>query len=230
MLTAPRARHSAATEPVHGADRRSRYGLWVAATGSLALALVVGLPGPAALAATPSTRPLLVRSGEMPGFVVHGPLEFATGATQWVTHVDDESGARERKDAQTLRTAGFVAGAYENLHPKNGILNRAGGSSVLLFKTAIDAARDVAKQYSEGVAIQPKGAVINPFKVTINKARAFTAPGTGPSPASASNVYFSSGRCLFVIGDFIDGRHPNTASPVVAASKSVDKRVRNACR
>jgi hypothetical protein len=166
----------------------------------------------------------------MPGFVVHGAPRSATGAARWVTHVDEETGAKARRDTRTLRSAGFVSGAYENLAPKSGATNRAGGSSVLLFQTSAEARRYVAGQYSEGVALQPTGVVIRALKVGITGARAFTAPGSGSNPAGASNAYFSSGRCLFVIGDFIDGTHPSTAAPVVTASQRVDRRVGAACR
>jgi hypothetical protein len=208
---------------------RSRYRR-VAGTSVLALALSAALPGAAAHAAFPGIKAYLVRSGEMPGFVVKGAPEFATGATPWVTRVEDETGSRARRDTQTLRSAGFVAGAYENLRPKNGSSDGAGGSTVLQFKTPSEARKFVAKQYAEGLALQPEGAIIHPLKLAIKGGRGFTAPGSGAEPAGASNAYFSSGRCLFVVGDFIDGRKPNTGSPVAVAAKRVDKRVGGACR
>jgi hypothetical protein len=166
----------------------------------------------------------------MPGFVVKGAPEVATGATSWVTRVEDEPGSRVSRDAKALRSAGFLAGAYENLRPKNGLSDGAGGSSVWQFATPSAARRFVAKEYAEGVAVQRKGAIIHPLKLSISGARAFTAPGSGTEVAWASNAYFSHGRCLFVIGDFLAGRHPDTATPVVMAAKRVDKRVGGACR
>ncbi len=192
--------------------------------------LAVALPGGAAQAASLHLPSLLVRSGEMPGFVVRGAPEVATGAGQWVTLVEKESGSMARRDAQALRSAGFVAGAYENLGPKNGSTAGAGGSTVLLFKTAAEARRDVATQYSQGLAIQPTGAASHPLKLGIAGARGFTTPGSGPHPAAASNAYFATGRCLFVVGDFIDGTHPGTGPPVVTASKRVATRAAAPCR
>ena len=190
----------------------------------------MAIPADAAHAASPGIRTYLVRSGEMPGFVVKGVPEVATGATPWVARVEDETGSRARRDTRALRTAGFLAGAYENLRPKKGSPDGAGGSSVWQFTTPAEARRFVAKQYAEGVALQPKGATVIPLKLRINGARAFSVPGSGAEPAAASNAYFSWGRCLFVVGDFIDGRHPNTGSPVVIAAMRIDKRVGGACR
>jgi hypothetical protein len=225
------ARTGKKTVGVHRRTRpvtHSRYRR-VAGTPVLAIALSAALPA-AAQAASPGIKTYLVRSGEMPGFVVKGAPQSATGATAWVTRVEDESGSRARRDTRTLRSAGFVSGTYENLRRKNGSSDGAGGSSVLQFKTPSEARRFVAKQYAQGLALQPKGAVIHPLELGISGARAFTAPGSGAAPAGASNAYFSWGRCLFVIGDFIDGRHPNTGSPVVVASRRVDKRVGGGCR
>jgi hypothetical protein len=218
-----------------GLRRRHRVGpvsyrLGLAASGTLVVALALGLPANAAHASSSGIRTLLVRSGEMPGFVVHGPAESAIGATPWVTHVEDEAGNKARKDAGALRAAGFVAGAYVNLRPKSGVTGRAGESSVLEFRTTTDATKYVAKFYAQGVAIQAKGAKLSTLKVGIAGARGFSAAGFGPSPVSSSNAYFSSGHCLFSVGDYIAGRHPNTTGPVVSASRTIDKRVKSACR
>jgi hypothetical protein len=211
-----------------GGPRMHRLGL--ATAGTSVLVLAAGLSGGAADASTSGIRTLLAKSGEMPGFVVHGTAESATGATPWVTNVEDETGSKARRDAGALRAAGFLAGAYVNLHPKSGVSGRAGESSVLEFKTTADATRYVAKFYAQGVAIQAKGAKLSTLKVGIPGARGFTAAGSGSSPVWSSNAYFSSGHCLFSVGDYIAGRHPNTGAPVVAASRSIDKRVSNACR
>jgi hypothetical protein len=193
--------------------------------------LVIGtsVAGMAGASSVPGIKSYLLRSGEMPGFVVHGAAETGTGAKQWVKDVDDETGATANGEIRTLRSAGFVAGAYENLRPKHGS-DGAGGSTALLFKTSVDAGRDVAAQYAEGLAIQPQGATIHPFKVSIRGARGFTVPGSGSNAAGAGNVIFSAGRCVFVVGDFLKGTHPDTAGPVIAAAKSLDRRVGGICR
>jgi hypothetical protein len=213
----------------HHTATRSDHRRTAAAIAGAVVALAVGFCGGVA-GATPTVTSLLIRSGEMPGFGVRGAPETATGASAWVTRVDAEKGAKARKDILALRAAGFVAGAYENLGPKNGATNKAGGSTVLLFKTAADAAKNVAKQYAQGVALQPKAATLHPLAVGLRGGRGFTAPGSGPHAAAASNAYFSSGRCLFVVGDFINGTHPNTAGPVLAAAKNVARRTATACR
>jgi hypothetical protein len=209
--------------------RRRVLGATAVSAVALALALVVGLPVGSAAGASSGIKTFLVRSGEMPGFVVEGPPQFVTGASRWVTAVERETGSRARRDVRTLRAAGFRAGVYENLRPKSGGSDKAAGASVLQFNTPTEARRFVTPEYSEGLTLQPRGATIHPLKVAIAGARGFTVPGSGATPAAASNAYFSAGRCVFVVGDFIDGRHPNTGGPVVAAARSIDRRVGDAC-
>jgi len=209
--------------------RRRVFGATAVSAVALALALVVGIPFGSAAGASQGIKTLLVRSGEMPGFVVKGPPQVVTVASRWVTAVERETGSRAHRDVRTLRAAGFRAGAYENLRPKSGGSDKAAGASVLQFTTPSEARRFVTQEYSEGLALQPRGATIHRLKVGIAGARGFTVPGSGATPAAASNVYFSAGRCIFVVGDFIDGRHPNTGGPVVAAARSIDRRVGGAC-
>jgi hypothetical protein len=164
----------------------------------------------------------------MPGFVVQGSPVIATSASRWVTVVEDEKGAQAGKDIQVLRSLGFVDGAYVNL--KNANPGRIGGSSVLQFKTAAEAARYKRTLYAQGIALQPKGTTLHPLSVGVADALGFTAPGVGSRPAGTSDSYFSSGRCLFEIADLMNGRHPNTAAPVVVAAKAIDRRTKRACR
>jgi hypothetical protein len=190
----------------------------------------VAVFAPSAQAGATGLRTLLVRSGEMPGFAVTGMPQAATGATGWVTRVEAARGTEARHDVHALRSAGFVAGVYEHLGPTNGGTGRGAESTVLQFDSAADARKQVGTQYALGVALQPQGAPIHPLRVGITGARGFTTPGSGAQPAAASNAYFSSGRCVFVVGDYIVGTHPNTAAPVVTAAKKVDARVGRPCR
>jgi hypothetical protein len=184
---------------------------------------------PAGAATVPLTTYLL-RSGEMLGFVVTGAPHTATGASAWVRHVEDETGTTAAKDVRGLQAAGFMAGAYVNLRSRLRPSSGAGGSTVLLFATAADARRDVATQYAQGVAIQGSGAVIHRLVLSLPGARGFTTVGSGPHPAGAANAYFSSGRCLFVVGDFLDGTNPATALPVVVGVRRLAARATGVCR
>jgi hypothetical protein len=208
--------------------RRHRLAVAASAPLMLAAGLCVTLPGGAAQAAIAGIRSLVLRSGEMPGFAVQGSPDVATSATRWVTVVEGEKGTQARKDIQVLRSLGFLDGAYVSL--KNANPGRIGGSSALLFKTAADATRYKRTLYSQGIALQPKGTTLHPLSVGLAGAMGFTAPGVGSRPAGTSDTYFSSGRCLFEIGDLMNGRHPNTAAPVVVAARAIDKRTKSACR
>ncbi|MGH9016976.1 MAG: hypothetical protein ACRDY1_04425 [Acidimicrobiales bacterium] len=165
----------------------------------------------------------------MPGFVVRGTAHTAVGAGAWVRRVEDESGKEAARDIGTLKAAGFEAGAYVDLRPEAHAASGAGGSTVLLFATAAGARRQVKVQYDQGVAVQGSGVVIRPLKVGLTGARAFSTLGSGPRRAGASNAYVASGRCLFVVGDFLAGTRPATAHPVVVGARSLARRATGVC-
>jgi hypothetical protein len=198
--------------------------LLVMSTVLLSLALAA-VPFAVAQAASPSLTSLLVRPGEMPGFTTEN-AESATGPTQFVRKIYQETGKKASTDTAALKSAGFVAGAYEPLTCAD---NAQAVSSVLVFKSSADAKKYVSTEYAQSLKGQVKGATVTTLALGIPGAKAFTAASGGSQAGAASNAYFSKAHCLFVVGDFVAGTTTPSGPPVAAASKSVYKRAPSSC-
>jgi hypothetical protein len=171
----------------------------------------------------------LVHSREMPGFVPSGNPHVETGASKYVKQIYGSTSGSERKLIHALNSAGFVAGASEILRSQKVGKQESAISSVLLFKTDKDAVQDEGAEYKRDVQGLPKGAVIQPFKVGLRTARAFSATGKN-DVGGTSSVIFTSGQCVFIVGAFINGSKGDTASSVKAAAVAIYNGVTGACK
>jgi hypothetical protein len=172
----------------------------------------------------------LVHSGQMPGFEVTSQPHGETGAAQYVKRVDGLTGKTAQKKAHGLTSAGFISGVSEVLSPQKTGSNAGGLALVLLFNTAAGARRYQSVQYSEFVNDLPKHTKVTTFQVGIHGATAYTALGQAADPGSSSSAFFTSGRCLAIVGDFLNGTFANTAASVKTAAINVAANIGKGCQ
>ncbi|MGP0030934.1 MAG: hypothetical protein ACLPVF_10575 [Acidimicrobiales bacterium] len=194
------------------------------ASAVISLGLADLLSGAPAQAASPNVSTLLVRAGEMPGLSIAGSPASASNVTRFVHSVYGETGNQAKLEIMTLESEGFQAGAVESL---KGSGSREGVSTVIVFGTPSDANQQLANENRQSQAHQAKGSIIHSLTTGIPGAEAFMAIIS--DAGAASNVFFTNGRCTCLVGDSFPGPHAETISAVVAAAKSIDRRVSGAC-
>lgn len=174
-----------------------------------------------ALAATGGLTRFLVRSGEMPGFVV---AQRRTGMNL-STYLKGDPNAKA--DAKRLKSAGFVTAAEEAL---SGPKNAQGGSAVIQVRSGsaarVLAATDVAKARQQGAGTYTALTVPG-----VPGARGYAFTGSAKNGGARNrdtNVYWVQGRCELFVADLRPGTGA-LASPVIAAVKAVHRRTGNAC-
>jgi hypothetical protein len=157
---------------------------------------------------------LLVRPGEMPGFVLDGPRTVSARPLDF---------APTPKDAARLHAEGFADGATQKLRGTSGAIGISAG---FVLANPSSAQRELARSLAESIASQGSSARIARFAVPgVPTGRGFTATS---GAEHATNVAFRSGRCLLLIGDI--GRQGSLPAAVKAAVRAVYRRIAGSCR
>lgn len=161
---------------------------------------------------------LLVRPGEMPGFVLDGPRKVSAVVVDF---------APTAKDATRLRSEGFSDGATQQLRGTGADSGAIGISVGFVLATPSAAQHELVRSLAESIASQGSKARIARFIIPgVPTARGFTATTPGGSDR-ATNVVFRSGRCMLLIGDI--GRQSGLPAAVKAAVRAVYRRIAGSC-
>jgi hypothetical protein len=178
---------------------------------ALACLLVLTFAAPT-VASTPPLSQFLLRSGEQPGYDVSSSVQTVTSAASFMK--GSAYTAQQAANAvKTLKRAGFVEAAEENITGSGGLV---GFAMVMEFKSAAGA-RTGASVFAH-LATLGAGPTPRAFKVpAVTSARGETQIG---GSGGTANAYWYGGRCLFGSGLF----DPNaaTASAATVALPVVD--------
>jgi hypothetical protein len=197
--------------------------LAVAATSLVvALLMSVGLGE----AAPPSPSALVAHAAELPGFgAAKAKIRSASTAYRYLHVVLEEPSVQARRKASKLERRGFREGVRELLSASQG--------EALSIAIVFDRRRGAREEFNKSVAESRKaqgGATITPLATpAIPGASAFTAAEPG-HPGGAANVLFTSGRCFFLVGDFLRTAPPDQlgAAPLAGAT-ALYERTRALC-
>jgi hypothetical protein len=175
---------------------------------------------------------LLVRSGDMPGFVgsrgekiTNLPAAFAASGPNVVAR------RRRRQDVAALRDEGFVVGGTKRVIGTHGKREAIGISIGIVFESARGALGYRARYLRRlrkplpGISIELRSVPgIPDGRVDLERLKAAEKGGRG----GAVNLVFASGRCAVVIADAAE--HKLLLGPVLAAARAVYRRTLAACR
>lgn len=175
------------------------------AVSTLTLLCCVLACAPALAAGPLPTARLVTRGSEMPGFAgARTSLNAYFSAFTW-GHRGSGTWTESEEEASSLRALGFEQGVEElflgrrreshGRHPE-------AASEALVFATAASAQSELRAFVADGLA-----------KYARNGLREFPGPAIpgsleldavqGGRRGSVGNVFFSTGRCLFVVGNFV---------------------------
>jgi hypothetical protein len=185
----------------------------------------------AASVAPPSNLPV-ARLGDLRGFGPAKMTHFSTSsAVEWAEG-ENSTPAEAAKESEELSEHGFqlAAEAFFRGRQEGHGRRREAVSDSYLFATVKDAREELSIQVSAALASYEKRGLEKgtvraiPGSVTLG---AFVAGRRG----ATGNVFFSVGRCVFVIGDAVhDARARGVAAtPPVAAADAVRRRAGPVC-
>lgn len=190
-----------------------------------AAALASGLgASPAGAASTRTLVSVLVHGGEMRGFSIQGTPSAGTTPAAFVQRVYKLTGSSATADVAALASEGFVAGASEYLRAPHGIA----ASQIWEFKDERAADAYLRNALLTATAALRAGSEIRALRVGVPDARAFVA-SSDSGRLVVSDAYMLSGRCMLFVGDELSGAPAAASAPVLAASRSVERRARALC-
>jgi hypothetical protein len=173
--------------------------------------------GAAVGVAAPTTKPVpltarVLKTGELPGFKVHGPPRLAFASATFARLVGEPSLGPK------LAKAGFIRGAFETLLAKG-----VGAYSVTLeFRTAQGARSRLAKQFQEDLAGGVKSRTLSVSGVPGAKAAVLSSPGL-----AQAEVLFADGRFLYIVTTLSQGGTATLRQQALAtAARTLYQRVR----
>jgi hypothetical protein len=197
---------------------------------AVAAAIIVsGLAASIASAATASS-PLLVQPGEMPGFASAKVQHFSAKTAARYVHsvLEEKPSPRARRKVERLNAEGFREGVVELLSVSHS------GAEALSEALVLGSAEFAKRQQREKFTMVSRelhkhGRVIR-----------FTAPGIPGSigvalvvrgkAGGAANLFFTSGSCLFIVGDALGhGKVTQLKAPVIDGAEAVYRRSQAAC-
>jgi hypothetical protein len=168
-----------------------------------AVAALAALAAPLAFAGSPRAdlRPLLVRSGDVPGLDPAAPPFAPKDLGAWLGHLHYEGEEREEVEAR-LTAEKWVTGVDQSLVARKG--SKAEGIEILdAFKSAAGAGAEMRAQLKSDLAPERrrKGETVKFFRVPgLPHAKAFEFVEKGH--VWAANVLFTKGPVLVVLGAF----------------------------
>jgi hypothetical protein len=191
--------------------------------------LVLLLAVPAASAAK-VTNPLLVRPGEMPGFgAAKVDLHTARSAPIYVHRIlEEKPSANAAKKIARLEAEGFREGAAAVLVARHG--NAQALTRTLLLGSPGFARGQQREEFSkEFGAAREYTRTIRFTAPRIPGATGFVSVVPG-SPEGAANLYFTSGSCVFAVGDYLaKASVSRLKNPVLAGAMAVYRRTKSIC-
>jgi hypothetical protein len=176
-------------------------------TGSAAVSLPPGTP-----AALRGPHGVMLRAGDLTGFVPRGYTPPATSPQSWTAEFPP---AQRAPEAARLKAAGFVAGINEQLSPTNG-----GGEAISVveqFRSDRRAADEVVTQLNQAL-----GRHESAFAVAgIPGARGWGFDGKPPD----ANVAFAVGAYYYLVGFGSSGVGAPTHAQLITAAQRLYSRV-----
>lgn len=174
-----------------------RPGVCIAAVAMMGwLGGVAAASGPSA----PAVKTLLLRPGEMPGYVPRGKPIIAASALDLV-NLGLSSKTARAAIVTRLRSEGFRDGVSQHEVGMGANSAAQGVSVAMVFKTPAGAAQEFPHYWSIVMTGPTTMTRIARFTVSgVPGARAFEETAKGTQDVAA-NVLFTTGRCLILIGN-----------------------------
>ena len=186
----------------------------------------VAVSAPAFAAAAISPASLVAHPNELTGFATAKVnLRSATSASRYAKVVLGESPREARKEVAKLKRKGFQEGVQELLTSPQGEALSTG----LVLGSARFAKQELRASLSESLKAQGKVPIKRFTIAAIPGSSGFTAAQAG-HPGGAANVLFSSGRCVFLVGNYLR-KSPEAQLGIapIAGATALYQRVKSLC-
>jgi hypothetical protein len=170
---------------------------------------------------------LVAHPRDLPGFArARSRLLWATSAEVFVHRFSEDTPAEAAAEIPMLMHAGFREGVEESFHATG----REGVSEALVFRSAQGAKDQLVTSLADALKEYEKTSL-----------RRFVDPGipgsaglgnfTPGKPGATGNVFFSTGRCFFVVGDFVHDARTSAqgAKAPIAGATVLYRRTKHVC-
>jgi hypothetical protein len=188
--------------------------------GTLALALC---PASAHAAGLIAPAQLVAHVRDLPGFAgARETRQHTTSPFAWAHETSPGTWTEAQLEATNLQALGFEEGAeafFTGRAPEVRGLHREAVSQAVVFATAAAAQSEVMTSVQGALRLFPRAGLLQgadpaiPGAVTLGSFR-------GGHRGGSDNVFFSTGRCFFVIGNAVHAARTRAAAdraPLVAA-------------